>query len=66
MNVTIWEHCTFDSKIFGCGKIYYFNIIISNNLMYALVIVGLKKSSLAILALTPPKNVYTIFGVFIG
>jgi hypothetical protein len=21
MNITIWEHCAFDSQIFGCGNI---------------------------------------------
>jgi hypothetical protein len=25
MNVTMWEHCTFDNLIFGCGKIYIQN-----------------------------------------
>jgi hypothetical protein len=23
MNVMVWEHCTFDDKIFGRGKVYY-------------------------------------------
>jgi hypothetical protein len=27
MNVTMWEHRTFDNKIFGCGKVYYCNSI---------------------------------------
>jgi hypothetical protein len=25
MNVTMWEHHTFDNKIFGCDKVYYSN-----------------------------------------
>jgi hypothetical protein len=29
MKVTTWEHRTFDSQIFGCGKMYYY-IIITN------------------------------------
>jgi hypothetical protein len=28
MYVTMWEHCTLDSQIFGCGKIYYWYSII--------------------------------------
>jgi hypothetical protein len=28
VNVNMWEHCTFDNKIFGRGKIYYSNSII--------------------------------------
>jgi hypothetical protein len=28
MNVTMWEHCTFDSEIFGCGKVDYSDSII--------------------------------------
>jgi hypothetical protein len=30
MNVTMWEHRTFDSKIFGCGKVDYSDAIISS------------------------------------
>jgi hypothetical protein len=33
MNVTMWEHCTFDIKIFGCGKGYYSNSIIITKLV---------------------------------
>jgi hypothetical protein len=29
INVTVWEHRTFVSKIFGCGKVYY-SITITN------------------------------------
>jgi hypothetical protein len=32
MDVAIWEHHTFDSGVFRCGKIYYSNSIgITNN-----------------------------------
>jgi hypothetical protein len=31
MNVTMWEHCTFDSKIFRCGEVSYSNSIIITN-----------------------------------
>jgi hypothetical protein len=31
MNVMMWEHHTFDSKIFRCGKVYYSNSIIIIN-----------------------------------
>jgi hypothetical protein len=33
MNVTMWEHRTFDSKIFGCGKVDYSDSIIITNFM---------------------------------
>jgi hypothetical protein len=32
MNVTRWEHCTFDSQIFGCVKVYYSNCMLITNL----------------------------------
>jgi hypothetical protein len=28
MNVTMWEHYAFDSKIFGCGSVDYSDSII--------------------------------------
>jgi hypothetical protein len=31
MNATMWEHCTFDNQVFGCGKIYYSSSIIITN-----------------------------------
>jgi hypothetical protein len=37
MNVTMWEHCTFDSKTFRCGKVYYSNSISITNLMQTLI-----------------------------
>jgi hypothetical protein len=37
MNVTMWEHCTFDSKIFWCGKVYYSNSIIITNFVQILI-----------------------------
>jgi hypothetical protein len=37
MNVTMWEHSTFDSKILGCGKVYYSNSIIITNFMQTLI-----------------------------
>jgi hypothetical protein len=33
IDVTIWEHCTFDSQIFGCGKVYYSKSIIIINVV---------------------------------
>jgi hypothetical protein len=27
----MWEHCTFDNQIFGCGKVYYSTSIIVMN-----------------------------------
>jgi hypothetical protein len=33
MNVTMWEHCTLDSKIFGCGKVDYSDSNIITNFM---------------------------------
>jgi hypothetical protein len=33
MDAELWEHCTSDCEIFGCGKIYYCNSIIITNLM---------------------------------
>jgi hypothetical protein len=30
MNVAMWKHCTFDSDISGCFKVYYSNSIIIN------------------------------------
>jgi hypothetical protein len=36
MNIMVWEHHTFDNKIFGCGKVYYSNSIITN-LMQTLI-----------------------------
>jgi hypothetical protein len=65
MNVMMWEHCTFDSKIFGCGKVYYSNspiITILHKLSFPTV--GLKMSSLPTLALkSPKKNSYGIWGI---
>jgi hypothetical protein len=37
MDVTIWEHSTFDSQIFGCGKVYYSNSIIITNVVQILI-----------------------------
>jgi hypothetical protein len=31
MNVTTYDHRTFDNQIFGCGKVYYSNSIIITN-----------------------------------
>jgi hypothetical protein len=33
MNVTMWEHHTYDNKIFGCGKVYFSNSFIITNLV---------------------------------
>jgi hypothetical protein len=33
MNVTMWEHCTYDNQIFGYGKVYYKNSVIIANSM---------------------------------
>jgi hypothetical protein len=37
MNVTMWEHCTFDSQIFGSGKVYYSNTIIIIDFVQTLI-----------------------------
>jgi hypothetical protein len=37
MYVTMWEHCTFDNQILGCGKVYYPNSIIITNFVQTLV-----------------------------
>jgi hypothetical protein len=37
MNATMWEHGTFDSQIFGCGKVYYSNSIIITNFVQNIV-----------------------------
>jgi hypothetical protein len=37
MNVMMWEHLTFDNKIFGYGKVYYSNSIIITNLVQTLI-----------------------------
>jgi hypothetical protein len=63
MNVTMWEHSTFDSHIFGCSKIYYSNYIIIINFVQTLI--GLKKSSLSILALKAPNKIFMWFREFI-
>jgi hypothetical protein len=56
MDVAMWEHRTFDSEIFRCGKIYYSNCIIITNFMYNFI--GLKMSSLLALALKSPNNIF--------
>jgi hypothetical protein len=67
MNVTMWEHHTFDNKISGCGKVYYsltpLSLLISGKLSFP--IVGLKMSSLPTLALkSPNKFSYGILGIY--
>jgi hypothetical protein len=37
MNVAMWEHCTFDNKIFICGKVYYSNSIIITTFVSTLI-----------------------------
>jgi hypothetical protein len=37
MNVTMWEHRTFDSDVFRCGKVYYLNSIIITNLVQTFI-----------------------------
>jgi hypothetical protein len=37
MNVAVWELCTFDNQIFGCGKIYYSKSIIISNIVQTLI-----------------------------
>jgi hypothetical protein len=37
MNVTEWEHHTFENKIFGYGKVYYSNSIIITNFVQTLI-----------------------------
>jgi hypothetical protein len=34
MNVMMWEHCSLDNYIFGCGKVYHANAIIITAFMY--------------------------------
>jgi hypothetical protein len=36
MNVTMWEHRTFDSEIIGCGKVDYADSIIITNFVQTL------------------------------
>jgi hypothetical protein len=50
MNVTMWEHCTFDSKIFGLS------LLISCKLSFP--IFGLKMSSLPTLTLKSPYRIF--------
>jgi hypothetical protein len=38
MNVTMWEHPTFDSKIFGCSKVDYSDSIIITLLLLLLLL----------------------------
>jgi hypothetical protein len=33
----MWEHCTFDSKIFRCGEVYYSNSIIITNFVQTFI-----------------------------
>jgi hypothetical protein len=33
----MWEHCTSDSQVFGCGEVYYSNSIISTNFLQTLI-----------------------------
>jgi hypothetical protein len=37
MNITMWEYCTFNSKISGCVKFYYSNYIIIINFVQTLI-----------------------------
>jgi hypothetical protein len=37
MNVTVQEHCTFDSQVFGFGKVYCANSIIITNFLQTLI-----------------------------
>jgi hypothetical protein len=56
MNVMMWDHCTFESQIFGCGKAYYTTPFLT---------VGLKMSSSPILALKSPNSFHIVFREFI-
>jgi hypothetical protein len=48
----IWEHCTFNSQIFECGKIYYSNfIILTFSFKLSFSLVGLEISFLLSLVL---------------
>jgi hypothetical protein len=33
MDVAMWEHCTFDSEVFRCGKAHYSNSIVITKFM---------------------------------
>jgi hypothetical protein len=37
MNFMMWEYCTFENKIFGCGEVYYSNSIIITNIVQSLI-----------------------------
>jgi hypothetical protein len=59
----MWEHCNFDSKIFGCGKVHY-----SNFIWYKLSFssADLKMSPIPTLALKSPKQFsYGIYRIYI-
>jgi hypothetical protein len=57
MNVTMSEHCTFDNKIFRCGKVYYSTSIIITNFVQTLIPNRwFENGSLPTLALKSPKK----------
>jgi hypothetical protein len=59
MDVAMWEHRTFDSEVFRCGKVYYLtplSLLISCKLSFP--IVGLKMSSLPTFALKSPNRIF--------
>jgi hypothetical protein len=58
MNVTMWEHCTSDSTLFGSGKVYCYNSVIITNFELSFAVVGLKISSLLTLALKSPNKMF--------
>jgi hypothetical protein len=37
MNITMWEHGTYDNKNFGCEKVYYTNSIIITTFVQTLI-----------------------------
>jgi hypothetical protein len=59
MNVTVWEQRTFDSKIFGCGKVYYSNSITVTNFVQTLIPnCWFENAFLAYLTLKSPNTIF--------
>jgi hypothetical protein len=57
MNVAMSKHCTFDKKVFRCGKVYYSNSInITNFVCLSFLIFALKISSMPTFTLKSPQK----------
>jgi hypothetical protein len=51
MNVLMWEHHTFDSKVFRCGKIYEPNSIIITKFVVSCTLVPVVERDMEIIAI---------------